>query len=55
MTVPRAAAAYDRQLKEHPVSEVLLQMWLIGSSNPYELQQSWVFTFLKVFTHTKTK
>ena len=30
-------------------------MLLIGCPNPYKLQQSWGFTFLKVFTHTKTK
>ena len=28
-------------------------MWLMGCPNPYELQQSWEFTFMKVFTHTQ--
>ena len=28
---------------------------LMGYPNPYELQESCEFTFLKVFTNTKTK
>ena len=30
-------------------------MWLMGCPNPYELQQNWTLTFIKVFTNTKTK
>ena len=30
-------------------------MWLMGCPNPCKLKQSWEFTFLKVFTYTKTK
>ena len=30
-------------------------MWLEGCPNPYKMEQSWECTFLKPFTHMKTK
>ena len=30
-------------------------IWLMSCPNPYKLQHTWDFIFLKVFTHTKTK
>ena len=30
-------------------------MWLKGCHNPYKMEQSWKCTFLKLFTHMKTK
>ena len=30
-------------------------MWLVGCLNPYKMEQSWECTFLKLFTHMKTK
>ena len=30
-------------------------MWLEGCPNPYKMEQSWEYTFLKLFTHINTK
>ena len=30
-------------------------LWLMGYPNPYKMQESWECTFLKVFTHIKSK
>ena len=30
-------------------------MWQVGCPNPYEIEQSWEYTFLKLFTHMNTK
>ena len=32
-----------------------LQMWLMGCPNPYKMHENSDCTFLKVFTHSKTK
>ena len=34
-------------------THLLTHMLLMGCPNPYELQQSWEYTILKVFPHTK--
>ena len=40
---------------DHSQNNQTLRMWLMGCPNPYKMQQSWEYTFLKVFTHTMTK
>ena len=30
-------------------------MWLVGYSNPSKMEQSWEYTFLRLFTHINTK
>ena len=38
---------YDAKSRNH--------MWLEGYLNPYKMEQNWESTFLKLFTHMKTK
>ena len=55
----------DVMLQSKPLQGILMairlrqrvstHMWLMVCPYTYELQQSWEFTFLKVFTRTKTK